>query len=113
MDYQANLFDPIYTTLGVAGVINGVEGFTVLDKTAGLEWGVKGPDVQTISCAAVVRAKELASLGVALGELENGSLEMNGTAWNIESYKYKPSPKGQGDGEIVLVLTEVMSEESE
>jgi hypothetical protein len=113
MDYQAILYAPIYTTIGVPGVINGVEDFTVLDKTAGFEWKVGAVEVQTITCGAVVRAKELASKGVALADLEGGTLDMSDSQWRIESYKLKPSPKGERDGEVVLILSEIQSEESE
>jgi hypothetical protein len=115
MKYQSTLYNPIYSVLGVSGVINGVEGFTVLDKTDGLDWGDKGPDVQTIACAACVRARELQELGVSLEQLEGGTLLMNCSEWAIEAYKLRPSPRGLRDGEVVLVLTEVVevSEESE
>jgi hypothetical protein len=107
MDYQSALYDPIYATIGEPGIINGVEGFTVLDKTGGLEIKEKGQvEVQTIACAAVVRSRELQELGVALTDLENGTLIMSAYEWRIESYRLRPSPKGQRDGEVLLLLSE-------
>jgi hypothetical protein len=107
MDYQATLYDPLYTVQGVDGTINGVEGFTVLDKTAGIEFKMEdGVKVQTVTCAAIVRARELQELGVELDALEDGVLRMNGSEWRIESFKLDPSPKGQRDGQVILILQE-------
>lgn len=114
MDYQSLLYDPVYLIQGVAGSINGIGGFTVLDKTAGLEVTPLGEtQLQTVKCAAVVRYRELQVLGISLDALIHGSLIMNGAAWRIESYLLKPSPNGQYDGEVVLFLLETSESESE
>lgn len=118
IDYGALLYGPNYLILGVEAVLtlpatDGAEiTLTALDKTAGVEIGgssVDGRDnsfttVQTILPAAVVRASEL--LGVDLTDLEDSRLAMNGKTWRVKSYMLKPSPKGEGDGEIYLILSE-------
>lgn len=109
IDYASLLYSPVYSVLGVEAVLTlpGTDGaeitLTALDKTAGVEVG-GSVEVQTILPAAVVRASELSS--VDLTDLEDSSLAMNGKTWRVKSYMLKPSPKGEGDGEVYLVLSE-------
>lgn len=117
IDYQALLFDPIYGVLGVDSVlaredVSETAALVVIDKTAGV---VLGEDVsnQTIEPAAIVRNAELAERGVALNTLRDAVLTFNGQAWRVKSYRPKPTPKGEADGETYLILEELAEEPSE
>lgn len=117
MDYASLLYDPNYSIFGVAAVLTMDCGeppmtITAIDKTSGIIVGGTtdngsrafggSVDVQTILPAAVVRAAELADIDLA--NLEDASLELNGKTWTVKSYMLKPSPKGEGDGEVFLIL---------
>lgn len=111
MDYQAQLYDPIYDVLGVPAMLEPKSGFTsvvdltVIDKTAGVEVTEGKIGIQSIYPAAVVRMAELAANGVALGDLDQTPIAFNGRAWRIRSHRAVPSPHGEGDGERLLILT--------
>lgn len=117
-DYQATLYDPIYLIQGVAVVLTlpdsgGVFDFTALDKTAGADVGDQGAQVQTIKPVAALRVPELTAQGVAVTDLPKSTLAMNGFNWNVVSYKLKPSPLGENDGEVYLILTGKVALDSE
>lgn len=108
MDWTSLLYGPVYSVLGVDATLTLNDtaateiSLTAIDKTAGVEVG--SVDVQTIVPAAIVRASELAS--ISLATLEDGTLLMNGRTWTIKSHMPKPSPGGEDDGEIYLILYE-------
>ncbi|WP_027521758.1 hypothetical protein [Bradyrhizobium sp. Ec3.3] len=107
MDYQAALLDPIYITVGVPSTltIGSVDhGVTALDKTAGVALSVNGGEVDTVVPAAFVRMRELAALGIAADDVDDAILSINGGTWVVESHRMKPSPKGEADGEVYLLL---------
>ncbi|MCK1668625.1 hypothetical protein [Bradyrhizobium sp. 153] len=107
MDYQAALLDPIYITVGVPCTltIGAVDRPVIaLDKTAGFALPVGNGEVQTVAPAAVVRMRELAALGVAPDDVDDAALSINGGVWVVVSHQMKPSPKGEADGEVILLL---------
>lgn len=111
VDYQTLLYDPNYLIIGEEATINLPTGevFTVtaVDKTSGIDVGndVTG---QTILPAAAVRMAELRDLGLSVERLTdaNAKITINGFVWTVESYRMKPSPKGESDGEVYLLLSE-------
>lgn len=112
MDLQSLLYDPIYSVIGVDAVLTLPTGelieLVVLDKTAGIDTG-DGVNAPTIVPAAVVRMVELVSTnGIALKRLsdKNAKISFNGFTWRIESYRLRPSPKGENDGEVYLLLSQ-------
>jgi len=108
VDYQALLYDPIYLALGVPATLTLDSGEVLdaiaLDKTAGIDLGLGESNAQTVVPAAVVRARELGAKGVSPKELPNATLLMNGMSWDVRSYRLKPSPLGERDGEVYLIL---------
>ncbi len=112
MDYGALLYDPIYAVLGVSVLLSPVEGepgilVTAIDKTSGIEVAGGGAfDVITIKPAAAVRMRELATLGVALVDLDDSTLSLNGRLWRVRSHMLKPSPNGELEGEVFLILSD-------
>lgn len=109
MTYTDLLYGPIYAVLGAAVTLT-LESATVLeliglDKTAGAEITVADDaSLQTIHPAAVVRMADLAELGVAPEDTMNARITINGQDWIVKSYYPKPSPRGEADGELYLIL---------
>ncbi|MDP2358353.1 MAG: hypothetical protein Q8M31_20165 [Beijerinckiaceae bacterium] len=110
MDYGALLYSPVYAVLGVPALLTPVDGepgilVTAIDKTSGIE--VAGAfDVLTIKPAAAIRVRELAALGVALADLDESPLSLNGRLWRVRSHMLKPSPRGELEGEVFLILSD-------
>src|SRR5690242_8919715 len=110
MDYQALLYDPIYSTHGVpASVIladgtTRFDGLTALDKTGGVDTG-EPVQTQTILPAALFRMKELSAAGINKDELPGGTLILNGFNWRIDSILPKPAPTGENEGELQLLIS--------
>ena len=107
MDYQATLYGPVYGLLGVPALLRLASGaafaVTALDKTAGVAVG-GAVDVQTVVPVAVVRVTELAAKGVTPAQIDDGQITLNGVTWEIEAHKPAPSPNGEADGEVYLLL---------
>lgn len=108
MDYQALLYGPVYGALGVDAVLHmgsplGDVALVAIDKTAGLTI-TQGIDVQTVAPAATLRAAELIAAGVALEDIDGKTLTLNGKNWLVASLQPSPSPNGEDDGEILLIL---------
>lgn len=108
IDWQASHYDPIYNTLGVPATIASAGGqsaaVTVIDKTAGLPITDPRTQIDTIRPVADVRARELEAVGIAVSDLPEGQIVVNEQTWRIKSYLPKPSPAGEFDGEIRLIL---------
>lgn len=118
MDYQSLLYDPAYELFGVAAELTppgwtaGAD-LTVLDKSAGVVVSggdgaaAAGYEIDAVRPAAIVRAVELSASGIVAGDdLDGAALTMNGRTWRIEAHMPKPSPLGEGDGEILMILVE-------
>ncbi len=107
MDFQFGLFNPAYVVHGTDGVLL-IEGnsypFRVIDKTAGIDLGDE-VQTQTVVPACAIRAQELIGQGLTFADLANEpSINFNGQWWIVLSYRLKPTPKGQKDGEVYLIL---------
>lgn len=107
IDWQAH-YDPIYNTLGVPATVASSGGQSaaviVIDKTAGLPITDPRTQIDTIRPVVDVRARELQSTGIIVSDLPEGTIMVNGQIWRIKSYLPKPSPGGEFDGEIRLIL---------
>jgi hypothetical protein len=108
VDYQSLLYDPVYNVLAVDAVLYmgfplGNVHVAAIDKTAGLTLN-QMVDVQTVLPAATVRAAELVELGITLADLDGKVVTLNGKDWRIASLHANPSPNGEEDGEVYLIL---------
>ena len=124
-DYRAILYDPIYSAQGVPAVLTlttgeVIDSLTALDKTAGVDTTTAffhahrlKPEVQTIKPGACLRVGELTDNGVSVDQLPNARLQMNGFVWNVTSYRMRPSPQGELDGEVLLILAGKTAADSE
>jgi hypothetical protein len=109
INWTKTLFAPIYKTLGVPITFILVNTSVIevlgLDKTGGVEVS-EGISLQTIRPAAVLRMADLAAIDVAPDELMDAVCSINGESWKVKSYYPRPSPGGEGDGELYLILSE-------
>lgn len=110
VDWSAH-YSAIYNALGVSATITLADSgetvsVTVIDKTGGITVQERqgGVAVDTLRPACAVRVSELGS--VAASELNGSDISVNGADWRIESHIPRPSPTGEGDGELYLVLIE-------
>jgi hypothetical protein len=112
MDYQSLLYDPIYDVIGVEARLVAAPGHppvtvTVIDKTAGLPLvGDGGMEIETVRPAAMVRVAELIARGLCREAIDGGTVAFSCKCWKIESSRPAPSPKGERDGELMLILSE-------
>ena len=107
MDFSALLLNPIYDVLGVSASLtpNGIDAeavtITALDKTSGVD--ISGElDMMSLRPAAIVRLADLSALGVAILDLDGGSISFNGSSWRIDMHHKVPTP--DGSGEMMLFL---------
>ena len=101
------LHGPHYAAWGVVALLQLDTGtyddLVMIDMTAGVS--LPGPiDIQTVRPAALVLAGELDDRGILPSQLDGGSLALNGKSWKIIAHQMKPSPNGDLDGEIALLL---------
>lgn len=111
IDFTALALDPAYDIWGVAVTMTLAAGppaiaLTVLDKTAGIEIADGEAGVPTIVPAAVLRVKELTSIGKSRTDLRNAAFSMHGKAWRVTHIRPRPTPGGEADGELLLVLVQ-------
>ncbi|TIX27306.1 hypothetical protein [Mesorhizobium sp.] len=111
VDFDVLLYEPAYTVFGEAAVLtlDDTAGttldLTAIDETAGVEV-LEGPQVSTIRPCATVRTTELAEKGIAVADLPGAGLTLNGKSWTVYSHQYLPSPKGEAQAEVRLLLEE-------
>lgn len=108
----AGHYNALYGALGVPATISeeGTDGFevdvTVIDKTSGIEVG-DDVGVSTIKPVAAIRMTEVTAKGLSRERLNEASITFNDGTWTIESNQPKPSPAGEAQGELYLILSAV------
>lgn len=110
LNFGSLLYGPVYQALGVPASLTlpgalAPVAVRAIDKTAGIAIG-GAVDVQSIVPAASVRMSDLAAGGVRLDDLDESLLGLNGLTWRVRSHMPRPSPAGQADGEVYLLLSE-------
>jgi hypothetical protein len=123
-DVDYLLFAPLYDddTLASDAMLTTADGaqysllpdgttLRVIDQTAGtaVQEAARGGRiaVETIRPTARLRQTDLALLGLALTDLENGELTIQhdgrrNVTWSIKAYQVKPTPTGPGEVELIL-----------
>lgn len=99
---KQQLLDAVYQAIGVSATL-GEETITVRDDTKGTSIS-SGAIVETIGPSARVRMKELTDKNISLSSLPTSTITFNGNSWRIKTYKPLPSPNGEADGQIRLML---------
>lgn len=111
MTWTETNLDPIYAVLGVDVTLTppagSATGLVAMDKSAGEAIERGDGAFPVLVPAARLRMAELIAAGLTRENLDEGVLVMNGKTWTIESHQPLPSPLGEDDGEVVLVLTRV------
>lgn len=120
IDYRAQLYDPIYATLGVPAVLTTVgnssvdsvtANLTLIDRTSAeaLQLGGLGRvSVETTKPVYRVRAYELADNDIDPDMLDRATVVVNGATWTVNSHGPRPAPTGAADGEVALFLLKVV-----
>lgn len=113
LNYTELNLAPIYTLMGVTTqfVLNDdtIIELVALDKTFGvptIDSGNPHVDTATIRPCCIIRMADLIDLSLTPTDLMEAVLDMNGTSWIVKSYFPKPSPGGQNDGELYIILME-------
>lgn len=104
------IMDQLYRTFGVSATLDyGATApvtCTVIDRTKGVDVGEGDVLQQSIRPVAAARMYELTAAGVTTAELDGGSITFNGKTWDVKSYQLRPSPEGELQGEVYLILSE-------
>lgn len=108
--FTDTLLTPIYNVLASTTTYILTDASTVdlqtIDKTSGVEVAEGTLEVQTVRPAAIIRMKELTDAGLVPEDLLDAVLSLNGVSWEVKSYYPKPSPNGEADGELYVLLQE-------
>jgi hypothetical protein len=108
-DFNALLYDPIYSTeLAVPGAMNGVE-ITVIDDTRPKTQTSSGVEVRSVGPGAFARIPELTAKGITRDAYKGAALTFNGRTWEVRSYELTGSPNGEDLGEVRFLLMAVES----
>lgn len=106
MNFQGLLYNPIYNSFLCSDATFLSTGATlrVFDATTGLPIPDARTQIETVRPVCFVRAAELASKNIALADLPESLITFNGNTWRIKANRPVPSPAGEADGEIMLIL---------
>lgn len=112
MSWDDLMLDPIYDTLGVdVEILSNDDGSVtdplvvfagrVIDKTAGVKVEESGAvGVYTVVPMMAVKSKDLIAQGLAVEDLLNLEVTLNGTTWIIQNHIPKPGIYGEPGGQI-------------
>jgi hypothetical protein len=106
VNFSRVLYGPAYATFGVIDkldIAGNKRDIRARDLTSGFV--VPGSvDIETEMPMASVRSVDFEALGIPISLLDGSSLLLNDVLWNIASHRNMPSPNGDRDGEIYLIL---------
>lgn len=107
-NFGAAVFGAAYELFGVDATLVTPAGAFVLrvqDKSYGVAvTDSSNVEVKTIRPAACVRVSDLNALGLTRDSIRKGALTMNARNWRIENALPRPTPNGEDDGELMLIL---------
>ena len=107
LDYNALLYDPIYSVIGVPAMMTTIAGvfeITVIDETRSKSMTSTGLEIRSIGPAACARIPELTVKGIDRSDYVNSILSFNGRMWVVYNYDLKGSPNGEDQGEVRFLL---------
>lgn len=116
IDYAGMLYGPIYDSEGVDAAITLADtGGTqiplrALYQPSGAEVGGDRINVGTVKNSAAILLPELTEAGYAADDLKDAEITFtfddgSTEAWAIKSWVPAPSPNGEANGELRLILT--------
>jgi hypothetical protein len=103
INYSADLYDPVYSLLGVPATLNGID-LTVIDDTRPKSGVSSNVEVHSVGPGAFVRIPELTAKGIARDDYVDAVLTFNGRTWIVRSYELRGSPNGEDLGEVRFLL---------
>ncbi|MHB2169963.1 head-tail joining protein [Alsobacter sp. R-9] len=111
MDWTLTLLTPLHNAFGVSATITPTTSasaatLTMIDKTSGVALPARDGEIETVVPAAVVLTTALADAGLTRADLKGSTLQMNGKTYRVENTRPLPTPGGEADGEIMLLLVE-------
>ncbi|MFO1147804.1 MAG: hypothetical protein U1E62_05440 [Alsobacter sp.] len=112
MDFDALLYGPLHSVFGVTAVLTKAGGgdpyvLDVIDATSGIEVPGRTPlDIATVRPVAIVRAAALAAAGLTRADCKGALIFLNERDYRVETTQPRPTPNGEADGEVLLVLNE-------
>jgi hypothetical protein len=96
-EYRYSFFGPQYAVYGRPAVLQlGVgtfEDLVAIDIV-----------LETVRPHARMLRGDLDDRGILVEQLDGGSIALNGKVWTIMAHQAKPSPNGEADGEVWLML---------
>ncbi len=112
IDWQTQFVDPQYTVLGKTARLTPVTtdvpfDVTVIPVPVQAEIAEGGITVWSVRAAADVRVSELTSHNIRReDDLDQAAITFNGMTWTIVATIPRPTPDGEGAGEIRLILSD-------
>jgi hypothetical protein len=112
-NFGALLNGPAYSLLGTAITITPLVGdafsLTAIDKTSGVEvMSTQGSaTVPSVRPAADVQMADVTAAGFTRRTIIKATFAMNGKTWRVDAALPKPTPAGEADGELRLILSEI------
>jgi anti-sigma factor RsiW len=108
IDYSADLYDPVYSIIGVPATLTvgtaGEIALTVIDETRRKTQTSNGVEVRSVGPAAFARVPELDGKGIAREAYKGSVLTFNGRSWTVRHYDLTGSPNGEDFGEVLFQL---------
>lgn len=62
--------------------------------------------VETLRPQATILAADLIALGLTADALDGAGLNVSGRDWTVSAHEPLPSPRGEDDGELLLLLAQ-------
>jgi hypothetical protein len=109
IDFSADLYDPIYSVLGVPATLTAgasTVDLTVVDETRPKTRTEGGVETSSVGPGAFVRIPELVAKGIARSDWIGATLTFNGRTWTVREAPVQGSPNGEDLGEVRFLLKE-------
>lgn len=111
ISFSELLYRPHYaslysTSVVVSCVYGGRFELRGIDKTGGVEVALSQTEIPTIQPAVTVMVADMIEVGLNPDDLIDALITVNGSSWKVLTYMRKPSPHGETDGELYIILQE-------
>lgn len=109
-DYSDLLYGPVYAAFATEATLTcdaltSPASVDVIDRSAGEEiTGQSDASRQVFKPAALIKAADLAEIGITPADLTDARLEMNDETWVVRNYVLRANLHGERGGEVLLVL---------
>src|SRR5262245_43568434 len=107
IDYNQNLFDPVYSILGVPANLttgSGIVQITVIDKTRAKMNVSNTIEIHSVGPGCRARIPELTANGVEVSDCIGNPISFNNGFWVIRDTEMLGNPNGEDQGEVLFLL---------